>query len=140
MSCGISCYCKEKNAPLDCPWEWGDTYTWIALDSESKLIISYLVGKRDPLSANGFVRDLRSRITARCQITSDGFGTYIPAIETTLWGRCGLCAACESVRKSAMTDGRGGIPPERLRQRSQPPSAAIQTWTTFPPAMWKGSI
>ena len=74
-------YCKGKNAPLDGPPEWGDAYTWIALDSETKLIISYLVGKRDPATADEFVGDLRSRITARCQVTSDGFGTYIPAME-----------------------------------------------------------
>ncbi|MBI4459263.1 MAG: IS1/IS6 family transposase [Acidobacteria bacterium] len=72
---------KEKNVWLDGPKEWGDAYTWIAIDSESKLIISYLVGKRDQGSAYAFVRDLRNRIATRCQITSDGLRTYVPAIE-----------------------------------------------------------
>lgn len=72
---------REKHVPLNAPKEWGDCYTWIGLDSESKLIISYLVGKRDAASAGRFVWDLRSRIAGRCQITSDGFRAYVPAIE-----------------------------------------------------------
>ena len=72
---------KEKHLGLDDPNEWGDTYTWIALDAETKLVVSYLVGKRDAASAFTFVRDLSERVVGRCQVTSDGFRSYIPAIE-----------------------------------------------------------
>jgi transposase-like protein/IS1 family transposase len=72
---------KEKRVHDGDPAEWGDAYTWLALDSETKLMISYLVGKRDPASAMAFVKDFGSRVAGRCQATSDGFGAYIPAME-----------------------------------------------------------
>jgi len=60
---------------------WGDCYVWIALDSETKMILSYLVGKRDAASAHAFMRDLSKRIRGRFQLTTDGFRAYNPAIE-----------------------------------------------------------
>ena len=74
---------KEAHLNSDDPQEWGDAYTFIGLDSESKLIISYHVGKRDGASALRFCRDLSERIdpAVRCQITTDGFKPYITAIE-----------------------------------------------------------
>jgi transposase-like protein/IS1 family transposase len=74
---------KEAHLSTDDPKEWGDAYTWFALDSESKLILSYHVGKRDGVSALAFIGDLSERIAPmwRCQITTDGFKPYIGAIE-----------------------------------------------------------
>jgi IS1 family transposase len=74
---------KEARLGSDDPREWGDAYTFMALDSETKLILSYHVGKRDGASALQFVRDLSERIGPffRCQITTDGFRPYINAIE-----------------------------------------------------------
>jgi transposase-like protein len=72
---------KEKRLREDDPEEWGDAYTWIGIDSESKLIISYLVAKRDGPSALDFVTDLSHRVVGRLQITSDAFRPYIGAIE-----------------------------------------------------------
>ena len=60
---------------------WGDAYTWTAIDAETKLMISYLVAKRDGPSALNFVTDLSRRVEGRLQITSDGFRPYIGAIE-----------------------------------------------------------
>lgn len=73
---------KEKNLASDDSAEWGDAYTWIALESESKLVISYHVGKRDAESANEFVSDYSSRVIGRHQVTSDGLKSYVEAIET----------------------------------------------------------
>jgi hypothetical protein len=72
---------KEKHLSADDSAEWGDAYTWIALDSESKLMISYYVGKRDAASTQEFVRDFSSRVRGRMQVTSDGFRPYIAAME-----------------------------------------------------------
>jgi hypothetical protein len=72
---------KEKHLHGDDPAEWGDTYTWIALDAESKLMVSYLVAKRDGPSALEFVTDLSKRVAGRVQVTSDAFRPYIGAIE-----------------------------------------------------------
>jgi len=74
---------KEKRLHHDDPVEWGDTYIWLAMDSETKLMISHLVGKRDAVSAMEFIGDFSRRLKPmwRCQFTSDGFKPYIGAIE-----------------------------------------------------------
>jgi transposase-like protein/IS1 family transposase len=72
---------KQKNLHIGDPEEWGDTYTWIGLDAETKMVISYLVAKRDGPSALEFVTDLSKRVIGRSQVTSDGFRPYIGAIE-----------------------------------------------------------
>jgi IS1 family transposase/lambda repressor-like predicted transcriptional regulator len=72
---------KEKRLHTDDPSEWGDTYTWIGLDAQSKLIISYLVAKRDGPSALEFVTDLSKRVIGRLQVTSDAFRPYVGAME-----------------------------------------------------------
>jgi transposase-like protein/IS1 family transposase len=72
---------KEKRVSYDDPAEWGDTYTWIALDAQNRLIISYLVGKRDAQSAHTFIGDFSRRVAGRMQVTSDGFKPYIAAME-----------------------------------------------------------
>jgi IS1 family transposase len=59
----------------------GDMWTYIALDADTKLIPSFLVGKRNAANTNAFVADLASRLTTRPQITSDGLALYIDAIE-----------------------------------------------------------
>lgn len=63
------------------PEEWGDAYTWVALDANSKLAIAYLTGKRDGAAAKSFMLDVRSRLLCRAQITSDGLGVYVEAVE-----------------------------------------------------------
>ncbi len=60
----------------------GDIYTWTAIDAESKLIISYLVGGRGQDFANAFMIDLDSRMaTERVQMTTDGYTPYIWAVK-----------------------------------------------------------
>jgi IS1 family transposase len=59
----------------------GDQWTWVAMDADSKLVISWLVGGRDSGHANPFVSDVAERITDRVQITSDGWQPYRNAIE-----------------------------------------------------------
>jgi transposase-like protein/IS1 family transposase len=72
---------KEKHLGSDDPGEWGDTYIWMAIDSETKMVLSYLTAKRDSVSAYDFIRDLSERVTGRFQITTDGLRGYVPAIE-----------------------------------------------------------
>jgi IS1 family transposase len=72
-------YAKEKNKPVDMD-EAGDVWTWTAIDADSKLIISWLVGGRDGDSANEFIRDVARRITGRVQITTDGLFNYVEAV------------------------------------------------------------
>src|SRR6266513_1496118 len=59
----------------------GDTWTWTALDADSKLIVQWFVGGRDGYAAKLFIDDLASRLANRVQITSDGHRTYLDAVE-----------------------------------------------------------
>jgi IS1 family transposase/transposase-like protein len=58
----------------------GDAWLWLAIDSETKAILAYYVGKRTGDSANYLIQDLRSRVVNRFQLTTDGFEGYVPAV------------------------------------------------------------
>lgn len=73
---------KEGHLSEDDPAEWGDAYTWVALDAETKLVISHVVGKRNAETANAFIADYSSRVAGLHQVTSDGFRPYVDAMET----------------------------------------------------------
>jgi IS1 family transposase len=77
------CYAKAKNVPEDMRGEYGigDVWTWVALDPDTKLVPSWLVGTRDPEDAVAFIADLKSRLLNRVQITTDGYQPYVEAIE-----------------------------------------------------------
>jgi IS1 family transposase len=59
----------------------GDVYTWTAMDADSKLMICWLVGRRSPQAAREFVADLSERLANRVQITTDGYGPYVNAVD-----------------------------------------------------------
>jgi IS1 family transposase len=74
---------KAKNASPEKKAEgWGDTWTWTALDADTKLCVSYLVGGRDLGWATEFMEDCASRISNRVQITTDGHKAYLEAVES----------------------------------------------------------
>jgi IS1 family transposase len=72
---------KQKHITIDDDPTKGDVWTFCAIDSETKLVPSFRVGKRDHKTANAFVSDVASRITNRPQISSDGLRAYADAIE-----------------------------------------------------------
>lgn len=76
-------YAKAKNVKTAkaAPEGAGDTWTWTAIDADSKLIVSYLVGGRDAEYACEFMQDVASRLANRVQLTSDGHGPYLGAVE-----------------------------------------------------------
>lgn len=82
------CYSKEKNvAPEDKGiLGHGDAYTWTAIDADSKLAISWLVGHRDQSYAEAFIGDLASRLAGRIQLTTDGHHPYLMAVEKVFGG------------------------------------------------------
>jgi len=70
---------KQKNAKRS--GAYGDVWTFIALDADTKLIPSYVVGKRDAYHAKAFMSDLASRLVNRVQISSDSLRAYEDATE-----------------------------------------------------------
>lgn len=73
---------KQKNATPEQKEEgYGDVWTWIAMDAESKLIPAWHVGGRGYPDAYKFIHDLAERLKYRVQLTSDGHRAYIEAVE-----------------------------------------------------------
>lgn len=56
-------------------------WTWVAIDADTKLIPSFMVGNRDAFSAKMLIHDLASRLASRIQLTTDGFRVYLEAVE-----------------------------------------------------------
>ncbi|HEV2006845.1 MAG TPA: IS1 family transposase [Candidatus Limnocylindrales bacterium] len=77
------CYAKQSRVPADHEGEWGfgDVWTWVALDPDSKLVCSWLVGLRDAADAKLFIKDLSTRLANRVQLTTDGHRPYVDAVE-----------------------------------------------------------
>lgn len=77
------CYAKARNVPEDHRGEWGygDVWTWVTLDPDTKLICSWLVGRRDGPDALAFLLDLAPRLRNRVQIMTDGHQPYIEAVD-----------------------------------------------------------
>mgnify|MGYP000642360504 FL=1 len=76
-------YAKKKNVATAkaAPEGAGDVWTWTAIDADSKLVMSWLVGGRDGEYALSFMDDLKSRLSHRVQLTSDGHKSYLEAVE-----------------------------------------------------------
>ena len=72
---------KEKHVSFNDDPTKGDVWTFCAIDSETKIVPAYRIGKRNHVTANAFVADVASRIKNRPQISSDGLRSYIEAVE-----------------------------------------------------------
>ena len=82
------CYAKARNAEsaqgvIDYA---GDVYTWIGIEADTKLVISWLPGDRGTPFAVEFMRDLKSRLANRIQLSTDGLGAYIHAVDQAFGG------------------------------------------------------
>lgn len=76
-------YAKQKNvaSAVAAPEDAGDIWTWTALDADSKLIVSWLVGGRDAGYATEFMQDVADRLANRVQLTTDGHKAYLDAAD-----------------------------------------------------------
>lgn len=81
-------YSKQKNVPDDKRGQFGvgDVWTWVALDADSKLCVSYMLGLRDGGYATEFMQDVAERLANRVQLTTDGHRAYLDAVEETFGG------------------------------------------------------
>ena len=76
------CGMKEKNVPKEHEGElgYGDVYTWTAICADTKLVPSFLIGRRDAEYAYTFMHDLAGRLKNRVQLTTDGHHAYLNAV------------------------------------------------------------
>jgi IS1 family transposase len=81
-------YCKQRTLPIakNAPDNAGDIWAWVAIDADTKLVPSWIVGDRSGETAMQFVCDLAKRLANRVQITSDGHRAYLEAVEAGFGG------------------------------------------------------
>jgi IS1 family transposase len=77
------CYAKQKNLPPEKQgvFGYGDVWTWTALDAETKLPLSFMIGDRDRDTAWAFIDDLAGRLSNRVQLTTDSHFAYLDAVK-----------------------------------------------------------
>jgi IS1 family transposase len=74
--------CKEKNVTEENAGKgYGDAWTWVAMDADTKLVPCWMVGTRDAGTAYHFIHDLAERLANRVQLTTDGHKAYLGAVE-----------------------------------------------------------
>lgn len=110
--------CKEKTKKGGGRGD-GDAWTWTAIDADSKLVVSYLVGKRDSGHATAFMEDIAARVANRIQLTSDGQRFYFRAVQD----------AFGNAIDYAMLEKYYGPPGEIKGQRTYSPPVCIGTRT-----------
>ena len=80
--------CKQKNVTQKIAEQRiaGDTWTFVAIEAQTKLVLSWLVARRDTGSATEFLQDVADRISTRIQLTTDGHKMYLAAVEDAFAG------------------------------------------------------
>ena len=79
---------KAKNVPDDRKDEfgYGDVWTWVSMDAQTKLVPCWLVGPRNTEAAMEFIHDLAGRLSNKVQLTTDGHKPYLEAVESAFGG------------------------------------------------------
>jgi IS1 family transposase len=77
------CYAKQDNLPDDKrgKFGYGDVWTWVAMDADTKLVPCWLVGQRNASYAYGFISNLKRRLVNRVQLTTDGHKAYLDVVD-----------------------------------------------------------
>ena len=92
---------KERHVRPDDNPQLGDVWTFCAIDSDTKLVPSFKVGKRDSATANAFVTDIAGRLNNRVQISSDALRAYVDAVELAF----GMNVDFAQIIKTYVNDG-----------------------------------
>lgn len=92
----------------------GDTWTWVALDSDTKIVPTFWVGKRDAYAARAFIADLSERLAGRVQLSADALGAYVGAIRAEFGRNVDFGQIVKSYEADAAGPGRYS-PPNVMR-------------------------
>lgn len=113
----IWCFVGKKQRHLkdtDNIDELGDQWVWVALDAKSKLIPTYLVGKRTGANAQTFIEDLSSRLKNRIQLSSDQLSAYVEAVESAFGANVDYGQVVKAYEAEPIGPGRYS-PPKVIR-------------------------
>jgi IS1 family transposase len=72
---------KDRNVKMGDSMEIGSVWTFCAIDSDTKLVPAFMVGQRDPATAQAFVKDVAGRMANRVQVSTDGLKAYVAAMD-----------------------------------------------------------
>jgi IS1 family transposase len=90
----------------------GDLWTFAALDADTKLVISYLVGARNAENTYAFIEDLAQRVTGRIQLSTDAWPAYLGAVRHAFgFGRCDYAMIVKEYASPTEEDRRRYSPP-----------------------------
>ncbi len=104
---------KERNVPKEKKGQdLGDVWTWTALDQDSKLLIAYRIGDRSIATGLPFMDDLRDRLSERVQLSTDGHGVYLKAVELAFGWQQVDCAMLVKIYGQTADGRRRYSPPE----------------------------
>ena len=128
-------YAKKRNVPAAkcAPKDAGDAWTFSAIDAQSKLVVSYLVGDRDGQSALALMDDLRSRLIDRPQISTDGLSAYREAVEGAFGGDVDFAQVIKEYGRTGESEGERQYSPavctsiEKRRIEGNPNMAKANT-------------
>jgi IS1 family transposase len=116
------CYSKEKNVSREDKGVLGhgDVWTWTAIDADSKLIVSYQVGKRDADYANMFMTDVAGRLANRVQLTTDGHQPYLYAVEDAFGSDIDYAMLVKHYGTGSMSEQRRYSPAQLIATELRP--------------------
>ena len=99
---------KQKNVTpgLAAKGPVGDIWTWVAMDADTKLVCSWIVGNRDAATAQDFMLDLSGRLANRVQLTTDGFGAYLKAVDWAFSGKIDYAMLIKQYNESGDNEKR----------------------------------
>lgn len=128
------CYAKEKNVPDEYKGKlgFGDVWTWAAIDADTKLIVSSLVGGRSGAYARKFIDDLASRLATRVQLTTDGHKAYLTAVENAFGSEIDY-AMLDKIYSVPVQEGQARYSPgeccgtRKLKVKGNPDMAKVST-------------
>jgi len=100
-------YVQNKQARLteEDPVEFGDAYTYLGMARTKKLILSYIVGKRDEAMTQAFITDLRARLVTIPEISTDGWQSYPVAVGQSFGGSVDHAVIQKNYSRKGRSDG-----------------------------------
>ena len=110
-------YTKAKNVPRakNAPPEAGDVWTWVAIDADTKLVPTWRIGDGTGMTAIDLMDDLRARVENRVQLTTDGHGAYLEAVEGAFGGDVDYAMLVKLVRSGRVEqEPRHALQPRRV--------------------------
>jgi IS1 family transposase len=111
---------KQRNVPKGKEDEYGDVWTWVGMDAETKLVASYRVGSRGVDDAQAFMLDLASRMKHRIQLTTDGWRPYLLAVPNAFKNEVDYALLVKIYGAPSKEEGRRYSPAVCLGQDKQP--------------------